>query len=37
MTDNIAIQEFNKHFAYAVNRILQGLCEFSYISVYLIL
>ena len=37
MTYNITIQEFNNYFAYTMNGILQGLCDFPYISIYLIL
>ncbi|XP_041911227.1 uncharacterized protein LOC121677222 [Arvicola amphibius] len=37
MTSSIIIQEFNNYFAYVMYGILQGLCDFPYTSLYLIL
>lgn len=34
--DNIAIQGFNKHLAYTMDSILQGLCDFLYTFIYLV-
>ena len=36
MMDNIIVHKFSNDFAYAIEGILQGLCDFSYTSIYLI-
>lgn len=36
-TDNINILEFNNQYAYAIDGILQCLCEFYYTDIYLVL
>lgn len=33
IADNITIQELNNHFAYTMDGILQGLCDFLYASI----